>query len=325
MIDLPLLIRISQDLDVPRELVERLIQRAPHTYKSYSVPKKNGGKRFISQPAKETKYLQYWLIKNILNELPIHESATAYRQGASIRNNALVHSPNSYLAKFDFRNFFTSIKASDVKTHLANHQGHVYSEEELNLIVRVVCMHVSSKTGLRLTIGSPSSPLLSNTIMYEFDEMISGWSKRSGFLYTRYADDLTFSTSEKNISHEIEKELTKTIKVIRYPRLRLNRSKTVLLSKKNNRRITGVTISNEGQLSLGRDRKRLIRSMIHRYKQGILESEKVYKLQGILAFAKDIEPKFIERMEAKYGKKLISDILSRRKPKSSLITNQKSV
>jgi RNA-directed DNA polymerase len=89
--------------------------------------------------------------------------------------------------------------------------------------------------------------------------------------------------------------------------------KTVFASKAHNRHVTGVTITNDGKLSLGRERKRMIASLIHQYKIGIIEDEDKYFMQGLLAFSISIEPDFIKRMAVKYSQTLIDGILSLRK------------
>ena len=122
--------RMMQELFVSDIQLNRLIRRAPHTYKVYTIPKRTGGRRVIAQPARETKYLQRWLISNIFCDLPVHESATAYKLGASIKKNAEKHARNSYLTKFDFKDFFTSIKETDLKNHFANHLTNKLTEDE---------------------------------------------------------------------------------------------------------------------------------------------------------------------------------------------------
>ena len=112
---------LHESLGISESLLNRLIERAPYTYKVYSIPKRSGGIRVIAQPAKETKFIQHWLIKNIFQKLPIHECSMAYKEGASIKNNATAHKSNSYITKFDFENFFTSIKADDLVMHISKH------------------------------------------------------------------------------------------------------------------------------------------------------------------------------------------------------------
>lgn len=298
--------------------VERLMARSPHTYKIYSIRKKSGGLRTIAQPARETKYIQHWLMQTELTKLPIHECASAYKVGASIKVNAQAHAHNEYISKFDFENFFSSIKECDIKSHLLKWLGTNISAADIGKIARLVCLSPKDGTGLCLSIGAPSSPLLSNSVMYEFDLKMSEWCKSQGLIYTRYADDLTFSTNTKDICLQIEPAIRQTLQNLDYPRLQINEKKTIHLSKKNQRKITGIVINNNNQLSLGRERKRFISSLIHQFSVKTLPAEALFHLQGLLGFAKDVEPAFIYRMQSKYGAKTIEDIFNVRKPKRIL-------
>lgn len=293
--------------------IHRLIARSPHAYKVYTIPKKSGGTRTIAQPAKETKFLQRWLIQNVLGVLPQHESATAYKTNASIKNNASVHKDNPYISKFDFENFFPSIKESDLIQHFTKHLSAQFNESDIQTIARLCSMSSTGSKERRLSIGAPSSPLLSNSVMYDFDIQIATWCNNNQFFYTRYADDLTFSTHSKGRSSEIETEIRKIIATLTYPKIRLNTKKTIHLSKKYQRRVTGLIINNDDQISIGRHRKREISALIHRHSLNMLSSEETFHLQGLLGFAKDIEPEFIISMRRKYGSKIIDSILSIRK------------
>lgn len=292
--------------------VLHLVARSPYSYKIYSIPKKSGGKRIIAQPAKETKYIQHWLIDNVFSKLPIHQCATAYRVGASIKLNAAAHQKNKYLSKFDFKNFFTSIREKDLKDHFARHLGSDFSDVDLARISRLSCIRSKDTKRLTLSIGAPSSPVLSNSIMFDFDEQVYRWCQEVGIVYTRYADDLAFSTNTKAICSEIEPMILKIISGLAYPTLFLNEEKTIHLSKKFQRRITGVVINNQDQLSIGRERKRAISALIHRYSLAILSADEVHSLQGMLGFARDIEPQFVFSMRKKYTSKVIDEILQMR-------------
>ncbi|MFN3314371.1 MAG: hypothetical protein ACK46Q_13020 [Hyphomonas sp.] len=94
-------------------LVERIMRTAPVRYKTYFIPKLSQGYREISQPAIEVKALQRGLIEILLRYLPLHEAATAYRTGMSIKDNALRHAGDGPILKMDFKNFFPSIKPHD--------------------------------------------------------------------------------------------------------------------------------------------------------------------------------------------------------------------
>lgn len=304
---------IHQTLGITGAQLDRLIQRSPYTYKVYNIPKRSGGYRTIAQPAKETKFVQHWIINNVLHVLPIHESATAYKNGASIKANALIHKDNQYITKFDFKDFFSSVKEVDLRKHFSLHFQDKYNEVDIRRIAQISCIRHYGSAELCLSIGAPSSPLLSNTILFEFDCNVAEWCTEHNISYSRYADDLTFSTNIKNISSEIEITIKKMVENLEYPRLTFNEKKTTHLSKKSQRRITGLIINNNNEISLGRERKREISSLIHRFKLGLLSNNESYRLQGLLGFARDVEPLFIVRMDQKYGKQLLQDIFQKRK------------
>lgn len=304
---------LRESLGVNEKQLNRLILRAPHTYKIYTIPKRTGGLRTIAQPAKETKFLQYWLIENLFHRLPVHTCATAYVAKASISQNASLHKNSSYLAKFDFKNFFTSIKAEALISHFSKHLDQYLSETDIQDVARICSIKPEGGGKLCLSIGAPSSPILSNSIMFEFDAAVSAWSEAHGFVYSRYADDLAFSTSVKGVCSEVEPAIRKIVRSLEYPRLTFNNKKTTLVSKKYQRRITGLIITNDGAVSLGRERKRTISSLVHKYSLGALSEDDAYRLQGLLAFALDVEPGFLSRVAAKYGSAVIQEILKMRK------------
>lgn len=304
---------LRESLGLSDYLLNRLIQRAPHSYKVYTIPKRSGERRVIAQPAKETKFIQRWLIQNIFSQLPVHECASAYKDGASIKKNADVHKDNSYLVKLDFKDFFPSITSSDLTAHITRYLGDKLGAQDIQDIARISCISHHARGDLSLSIGAPSSPILSNTILFDFDSEVSAWCAQRGVIYTRYADDLTFSTKIKGISGDIEQFVSGIVQELTYPRLRLNQKKTTHLSKKHQRRITGVILNSEGNVSLGRKRKREISALIHKFSLGSLSESEVFRLQGLLGFAKDVEPLFVSRMRGKYTVTLIDEILRKRK------------
>jgi RNA-directed DNA polymerase len=279
----------------------RLIMRtAPRRYKTYKIKKRNGGDRVISQPAKEVKLLQRLFETEYLSNLPVHPAAMAYEKGTSIRENADRHSPNGPILKLDFSNFFPSIRAKDWLQYADQH-ALLEDLEDRELAGRLLFQQPKGASVLRLAIGAPTSPHLSNLLMYEFDREMFEKAANEVVTYTRYADDLTFSAARTGHLQPIEKLVRRTLREIEFPILKLNDDKRVFATRKYRRMVTGVILTNDSRLSIGRERKKLIRSMIHYYIQNKLPVEEIPKLRGLLAFAKDVEPEFVLRMTVKYG------------------------
>jgi retron-type reverse transcriptase len=297
---------ISTDLLIPLNRVEYLINSAPYRYKVYQIPKRSdSGSRTIAQPAKEVKRIQYWVMRNIFTELKIHKNATAYTCGKNILSNATPHSSHSYLLKFDFKDFFPSIKASDFIAFSSKYDNFCLSTEDLNRLVRVLFWQGERRDELCLSIGAPSSPLLSNAIMYDFDAIMTEYCEKNLMAYTRYSDDITVSMSSKVIRNTIFDEIMAIIKRLGSPKLTINDRKTVFASKAHRRIVTGLVLTNDNKVSLGRDKKRKIRAQICYFLQGRLSLEDIEKLKGMISYARDVEPEFVGRMEKKYGKLVI--------------------
>lgn len=293
-----LLQRMAEDLAVLPSHLESIIRTAPLRYKVFEIPKKDGGVRQVAQPAREVKAIQQWVIREIGPKLPIHKSATAYVSGASILKNAEAHVFSRYMLKLDFENFFPSIRFADILLHLERHCSECLDSSAQKTIAHLCCWAPKRQPPLRLCIGAPTSPLLSNSIMFEFDSLLSEIAEQDGVVYTRYADDITLSSTERGKVDRYELLIAEILEGLRYPELRLNKNKTVRASRKGKRVVTGLIVTPTEKVSIGRDRKRLIRAMYHRsLKQGLGEEE-TQILAGLLAFADSVEPGFSQRLQA---------------------------
>ena len=282
-----------------------LIRSAPRRYKVYQIPKRKPGQfRTIAQPAREVKSLQYWVMKNVLNTLPVHPTATAYREGKSIADNAHPHRNGSFLLKLDFTDFFPSIKARDFEGYLKKKLVD-FESGDIQALSRILFWKPKNTKKFCLSIGAPSSPLVSNILLFEFDERVAKFCSKHGIMYTRYADDLSFSANVSSKLREAEHFIAKLCKEIRSPKLTLNSEKLVRVSKKQARRITGLVITNDAKVSLGHDKKRQIRASVHHFVTGRLNEEESLKLRGMLAYVKSVEPSFLARLKKKYGPEAI--------------------
>jgi len=297
---------MSADLLIPKTKLDYLIRSAPYRYKVYQIPKRSGtGFRTIAQPAKEVKRIQYWIIKNIFPLLPVHQTASAYIKGKNIFKNADAHSDKPYLLKLDFKDFFPSIKGDDFLKYSQTNNALSLSETDLHRLVRILFWLPERNNDFQLSIGAPSSPFVSNAIMFDFDAHMFSYCYENNVSYTRYADDLAFSMHEMKMRGRVLKKVKNVLASQSFPILKLNDRKTVFGSKAHRRLVTGLILTNDGNVSLGRDRKRRIRAQIHHMLQGKLSDEEKNNLRGMLAFARDVEPEFVERMENKYGKQAI--------------------
>ncbi|ECJ9431255.1 RNA-directed DNA polymerase, partial [Salmonella enterica] len=206
-----------------------------------------------------------------------------YKKGSSIKTNAQVHLHTKYLLKMDFENFFPSItpRLFFSKLRLANID---LTADDKVLLENILFFKSKRNSNLRLSIGAPSSPLISNFVMYFWDIEVQEICPKIGVNYTRYADDLTFSTNNKDVLFDIPDMLENVLPKYSLGRIRINHEKTVFSSKGHNRHVTGITLTNDNKLSIGRERKRKISAMIHHFINGKLSTDECNKLVGLLAF-----------------------------------------
>jgi len=294
--------RIAAETRFPAKLITRVAQTANHLYKTYAIPKKNGGLRIIDHPAKDLKLLQRWLVQNVLSQLPVHGSAMAYRRNSGVGENARVHAPFSYMLRVDFENFFPSITADDIRSLLRLNRGTLdrigISSDDFELIVRLAC-----KDG-RLTIGAPSSPALSNAVMFTFDNEWYETAHAMDVAYTRYADDIYFSTHRPRLLIALLEQLRGDLARRPSPRLRINEAKTVFTSRKRRRLVTGLVLTSDNKVSLGRTTKRRIRTLVFRSGLGDLSREQTMYLRGYISYARSVDPQFVASLQRRYGEQL---------------------
>jgi RNA-directed DNA polymerase len=288
---------LSDDLTLRRSYLLRLVASASHRYMQYSIAKRDGTPRVISHPSQELKAVQRWLLRRVITRFPVHDAAAAYVKGASIRLHALQHAQSKFLLRLDFERFFETITERDIEVYLSRHRELLpahWAEEDDAAFCRLVCRHGA------LTIGAVTSPALSNALCYELDDRLSSSAQQMGVTYSRYADDLYFSTGVPGVLNELEANLPEVLSGVAYPRdLRINRAKTRHSSTKGRRMVTGITFRSSGGISLGRVAKRRVRSQIYLWET--LEQNERRSLAGWLAYARSIEPDLLNRLILKFG------------------------
>ena len=304
--------QMTRELKRPANRIGALLATAPERYKTYTIPKKEPGKtRLIAEPPGEIKTLQRWFAERHLSRLPVHRAATAYRPGSSIVKNAAVHKANPFLLTMDFQDFFPSLRPRDLRRAIAASGRLTFTRAELALIDRLLFWKpsgVPGLTGLRLSSGAPSSPAVSNAVMHQLDTALAETCRSRRVRYTRYADDLTFSAKDQARLLDVFAQIGTLIRRTRSPKLKIHADKTVFSSKGTRREVTGLTLTPDGQLSIGRERKAMIRDQLDRYRRGRLPKADGRKLGGLLAFAQDVEPDFVRRLTRKHGPELMDRI-----------------
>lgn len=281
---------------------------SPHRYKVYSIAKRNSNeRRVIAHPSRELKFVQRLIVPELSEHLPVHDSATAYIKGKSIKDNAAPHAGSKYLLKMDLKNFFPSILPS-LFFKECELLGIELSDTDKELLEGFLFWKRKGAKKLVLSIGAPSSPLVSNFILYRFDEELEKLCKSQGIKYTRYADDLTFSTNRKGVLLGLPVVVRRVLTDMYSGQIKVNLKKTVLSSKAHNRHVTGITLNNNGELSIGRDAKRKLSASIHHFSLGILNNEQTLQLQGLLAHSAFIDSSLLNQMKKKYSDDVIEKI-----------------
>lgn len=298
--------------------IQRIILTAPARYKIYDIPKRNGtGWRTIAQPSRELKVIQRYVLHEKLARYPVHSSSMAYATDRNIFQNALAHAGSTPILKLDFEQFFPSIKVSDWEKFAKRTPNSSIQQSDIRLYSLIMFwgQQKRSITPKCLSIGAPTSPALSNILLYDLDVVLSAEADKLGATYTRYADDITLSGPSLDTVKAFERIARRVVKSLKSPRLTFNEDKYGLYRRGQRRLVTGLVITPTGDVSVGRERKRLISSMLYRSSKELLDVAGKSRLKGLLGFCVANEPSFLNRMRAKYGDQIVDSALRFHAPK----------
>lgn len=247
--DLPILFD-SKQID----LLFSNIQDNKKEYYHYEVKKRNGEKRHIYQPSENLKAIQQWIVNNILIYCKISNNAHAFVKNKSIITNARQHlyKGNFWLLNMDVKNFFESIHKKSI-INVFKELG--YNNEVSKKLSEYCCINN------KLVQGFCTSPILSNIIFKNIDEELLQLSKLEGLKYTRYADDISFSsTLINNIDIKyLKKEITY---ILNKSNFQINEEKTHYYNETQIKKITGIIIK-DGKLQAPSKIKRFLDKEIY--------------------------------------------------------------
>lgn len=293
---------LSAETGISKERLLQYSDTASKRYYLFSIPKRNGHPRWIAHPARPLKSLQRWLNARLIKTWETHSAATAYKKGASIRANAHRHAATNYTLRVDFEDFFPSFKRDGIEVFLKlmNEDQKFVDQEDIIFISKIL-----TRNG-ELTIGAPSSPFITNAMMFEFDRKLSDYCEKKNLVYTRYADDIFISSYEPFMLDDAYAFVKDSVEKFPFAKLRLNSKKTIFLSRKYRRQITGLIITPDHRISLGRKRKKEIKSLVHRFSLGQLPPDKLDYAQGLVSFASDADEAFFISLTKKYGESTLN-------------------
>ena len=265
-------------------------------YRKAKLPKKSGGFRNLSVPDEVLKSIQKQIAEVLLIHMPVSRYAKAYRFGGSTLRNAKHHVGKQVVLKLDILHFFDSIRYSTAKDKVFPEE--IYAEP-LRILLTMLCYHKDA-----LPQGAPSSPAITNIILYEFDEQVGQWCRERDIAYTRYCDDMTFSGDFD------------PAEVIRFVRLELkkmgfllNEQKTRIQRPSHQQSVTGIVVNEK--LSIPADYRRKLRQELyycrkfgiqeHLQKIGLEIPVDTYRMQllGKVNYVLQVHPEDRDMLEAR--------------------------
>ena len=297
------------------ELRRLCYQREASTYSHYTrfeIPKRSGGMRAMWAPLPTLKQAQHWILHEILERLVVHGAAHGFLSGRSIATNAAEHSNSQLLVKLDIENFFPSISWKRVKG-VFRKAGY---PEQIATLLALLCTEApreivqdNGKTYYValaercLPQGAPTSPALTNALCLRLDRRITGFADKTGWRYTRYADDLTFSFAADNSQEADISRLLGTVKrILGEEGFNVNVKKTHVIRQHQAQQVTGLIVNGTQAPRVSRNLKRQMRAALHNLQQGkgLKEGESLNRLKGYAAY--------IAMTERELGKTMLAQL-----------------
>ena len=232
-------------------------------YQRFYIPKKTGGKRAISAPMPRLKKIQHWLLENLLYKVAIHEAAHGFVPKKSIVTNAALHIDKAVVINLDLQNFFPTFdyrrvkglfKALGYSPQMATLFALLCTEPDVDEVELDGKTYFVTKGERFLPQGAPTSPTITNIMCRQLDRRLTGLAKKMGFTYSRYADDMTFSSNQAD-SKAIQKLLWAVKQIVKEEDLNIHPDKTRIMRKGSRKEVTGIVVNEK----LGVERKKVDR------------------------------------------------------------------
>lgn len=240
-------------------------------YRTFDIAKKSGGTRTINAPEKSLSLLQkrlggllYESVAEIQKSNPnFWRASHGFQKNRTIISNAEVHRRRRFVFNVDIEDFFGTLNFGRVRGFFIHDNNFALDPTIATIIAQIAC-HDNA-----LPQGSPCSPVISNLVGNILDARLLALARDTRCTYSRYADDLTFSTNEKLFPTEIAvnvhgsewvvgKRLNKQIDRAGF---KLNDGKTRMSLRQSRQTVTGLVVNSKANIN--QDYYRYVRSMCH--------------------------------------------------------------
>lgn len=289
------IVHLSKLLGLKGNEIYQLLINEDAFYKEVFISKKSGGKRVLNIPSVKLKYVQRWILDNVLYNIGISEFACGFCKDKSILFNAKYHLNKKCIVNLDIKDFFPSI-TYDMIFRVFYYYGYT---KEVSFALAKLCTYQGA-----LPQGSPASPYLSNIICLRIDKRIGMLVKKYDGDYSRYADDITLSGSRS-----IQKTISLVEKILVEEGFVLNQLKTRTAYKGQRQEVTGLIVNND-VVRINKKYKREVMQEIYYCNKFGVDSH-LYKIKSEKSFYKEHlygKVYFINMIEPNTGKKLLEEL-----------------
>ena len=276
---------LSLLLGIKYETLCSMVYSSSRFYRTFQIPKKLGGFRQITAPHLSLCLCQKWIYQNILLRFKVNSCVYGFVPGRCTISNAKRHLGRNELLKIDLKNFFDSIPINWV-INFFSQLGYTHS---VAFCLASLCCYQN-----HLAQGAPTSPYLTNLLLRSLDFRLLCFARKHGLIYTRYADDITFSGTSISVKN------MRTIKgIITDFDLELNHQKIRLLKGNTKKIVTGLVVSGN-ELRVPRNFKRELKKdyffirkfglINHMSRQRIRDPNYLNSIRGKFLYWKQVEP-----------------------------------
>lgn len=260
--------------------IKHLYYHAEKYYRTFTIPK-GKGKRTISAPRISLKIIQKWFSYHLSYNLKFSENVFGFIPGRSAIDAANVHCGAKWVYNLDVEDYFPSISIQMVKNKLIDIGYTEYSSE---LISKLVCRKSF------LVQGSPASPVLSNLVFMDLDDIFTELAEKYNLKYTRYADDIVFSSRSfyANIYSDLQDQVHQYLNSYGF---KVSNKKEHLSILPHRLKVHGLLVHNKYP-RLTKQYRNKIRAYRHLHANNKVSNADKSKILGHIAYAKGVESYF---------------------------------